>query len=200
MQQQYYPESYVSQQQNIQPQMQQVPLSQDEMYANIIQEERIKNLISQISPDNQLADIEMRIKGYRREIGTGQWIKIDPNAKEVHPMLVSRFISYLSSILNQNTSLSNLSENQINKIMKLIIEYIVDDLDANSDIYGIGSDYTERTRIGQIILNTVFMVLNRALNGSEARRMWGTLSVAESMMPDQQQKKSGFGEALKFWK
>lgn len=182
-----------------QPQYQQVPVSQDEMAATMIQEERIRNIISQINPDNQLFDIEMRIKGFRKDMMTNQWIKIDDSVPEPHPLLVSRFISYLSSILNQNTSMSNVSENQINKLMKLVIEYLVDDLDANAETYGIYSDYTERTRIGHIILNSVFMVLNRALNGQEARRMWGTLSLTESSSGEQQ-KKSGLIESLKFWK
>jgi len=140
----------------------------------------------------------MRIKGYRKDMMTQAWVKIDENSPEPNPLLVSRFISYLSSLLNQNTSISNLSENQINKLMALVIEYIVDDLDTNAETYGMISDFTERTRIGQIILNSVFMVLNRALNGQEAKRMWGTLNVTESMLPDQ--KRGGFLEALKFWK
>lgn len=179
---------------------QQVPVSQDEMYANMIQEERIKNVISQISPDNQLYEIEMRIKGYRKNIYTGGWEKISESTPEPSPLLVQRFVSYLSSLLNQNTSLSNFSELQVNKIMKLVIEYIVDDLNSNAEEYGLISSYTERTRIGHIILNSVFSVLNRALNGAEARRMWGTLSLTESSAMNQQQQKAGFLDALKFWK
>lgn len=179
----------------------QVPVSQDEMYANIMQEDRIKNVIAQISPDNQLYEIEMRIKNNRKNPYTGAWEKISENAKEPHPMLVQRFISYLSSLLNQNTSLSNFSEMQVNKIMKLVIEYIVDDLSANAEVYGLSSDYTERTRIGHIILNSVFSVLNRALNGSESRRMWGTLSLTESSATaGQPQQKGGIMNALQFWK
>lgn len=194
---QYYDDGYISSTQGYQ---QQVPVSQDEMYATMLQEERVKNIIAQISPDNQLYEIEMRIKGYRKDTRSGDWIKINPDAPEPNPLLVSRFISYLSSLLNQNTSLSNLSENQVNKLMKLVIEYIVDDLDANAEEYKIKSSYTERTRIGHIILNSVFMVLNRALNGQEARRMWGTLSVTESAIDQQARRGGGFLDALKFWK
>jgi hypothetical protein len=42
------------------------------------------------------------------------------------------------------------------------------------------------------------MVMTRALNGTEARRMWGSLSMNESL--NQQPQKGGFKEALKFWK
>lgn len=180
------------------PVAQQVPVSSDEMYANIIQEEKVKNVIAQISPENQLYELEMRIKGYRKNPSTNVWEKIDPKMKEINSELVSKYISYLSSILNQNTSLSNISENQVNKIMKGMIEWITDDLDIHAESYGLASNYSERTRIGQIMLNSTFMVLNRALNGQEARRMWGSLSLNENT--NQLPQKKGLGELLKVWK
>ncbi len=182
----------------LQGQTQEIPVTQDEMYANMMQEDRIKNVIAQISPDNQLYEIEMRIKGFRKNIYTGAWEKISEDVPEPHPILVQRFIAYLSSLLNQNTSLSNFSEMQVNKLMKLVIEYIVDDLNSNAEMYELSSDYTERTRIGHIILNSVFSVLNRALNGAEARRMWSALALTESSAMSPPQK--GMMEALKFWK
>jgi len=183
--------------QNIDPaHYEQVPVSQDEMYANIVNENRVQNLIAQISPDNQLYEIEMRIKGYKKNVFSGAWEKIDPKAPEPHPTLVSRYVSFISSILNQNTSLSNVDENQINKIMKISIEYLVDDLDANAEMYGLQTDYTERTRIGYMILNVLFMVLNRARNGMESSRMWKALNVTESGSMDQ---KKGAFDFMKFW-
>jgi len=175
----------------------QVPLSQDELYANVLNENRIQNIIAQISPDNQLYEIEMRMKGYKKNIYTGGWEKIDPNAPEPHSLLVSRYVAFISSILNQNTSLSNVSANQINKIMKITIEYVTDDLDANSNLYGLETDYTERTRLGYMMLNVLFLVLNRAKDGMESRRMWKALNVSETGSLDQ---KKGMFDFMKFWK
>lgn len=188
MEQQYYPEQAY----------QSVPVSQDELYANAIQEERVKNIIAQLDPDNQLKEIEMRIRGYKKNYFTQEWEKIDPDTPEPPKLLVMRFISYLSSIMNQNTTQGNLSEQQVNKLMWQTIEYISDELDANAQIYNLENNYTERTRIGHIILNSVFFVLSRALNGQEARRMWKSLSLNESF--NTSPPKSKFGEALKFWK
>lgn len=179
---------------------QHVPVGTDEIYANMAQEDRVKNIIAQVSPDSQLYEIEMRIKGYRKNQYTQQWERISPDAPEPHPLLVQRFVSYLSSILNQNTSLSNLTEKNINDIMGLVINYIVDDLSANSEIYGLTRDFTERTRLGHIILNSVFMVLSRALNGQESRRMWNTLSLTENNGMQGGGQKSGLMNALQFWK
>ena len=46
----------------------------------------------------------------------------------------------------------------------------------------------------------MFMVLNRALNGQEAKRMWGALSLNENINPNQNANKSKLASALQFWK
>jgi hypothetical protein len=187
-QQGYYPD----------PNYQTLPISQDELYANAIQEEKIKNVISQLDPENQLKEIEMRIRGYKKNTMTQDWEKIDEDSPEPPKLLIARFISYLSSIMNQNTTQGNLSEGQVNALMKLVINYISDELDSNAKLYALENNYTERTRIGHIILNSVFFVLSRALNGQEAKRMWKSLSLNESFSTAPQ--KSKLAEALKFWK
>jgi len=174
------------------------PVSSDEIYANVMQEERVKNIIAQTSPDNQLTDIEWRIKGYKKNIYTQQWEKIDLKFEEPSPVLVGRYITFLSSVLNDNTRFTNLDSGEINKIMNHIIEWLVDDIDVNAQEYKLGSNYTERTRICNILLSQVFLVLKRSQNGMESRRIWASISMNESI--NQQPKKAGLMEALKFWK
>lgn len=175
-----------------------IPVRSDEIYANMLQDDRVRNVIAQTSPDNQLIDIEWRIKGYKKNAFTGQWEKIDKNIPEPHPLLVGRYISFLSSLLSDNSRFTNLSSMEINKIMKLSIEYLTDDLDSHAEEYGLMSNYTERSRIGLMILNHTFFVLKRAENGMEARRVWNSLSVVENLnnMPQ----KKGLFDSLKFWK
>jgi hypothetical protein len=189
-----YPQEYSQQPY----QMQSVPISQDELYANAIQEDKIRNIISQLDPENQLKEIEMRIRGFKKNVLSSEWEKIDPDAPEPPKLLIERFISYLSSFMNQNTTQSNLSEGQINALMRLVIDYVSDELDSNAGLYNLENNYTERTRIGHIILNSTFFVLNRALNGQEAKRMWKSLSMTESFSGGQEKNK--MVEALKFWK
>ena len=176
---------------------QSVPVSSDELYANAVQEDKIKNIISQLDPENQLKEIEMRIRGYKRNVFTRDWKKIDPNSPEPPKLLISRFISYLSSIMNQNTTQGNLSDRQINALMAQAINYVADELDGNSTIYNLDNNYTERTRIGHIMLNSMFFTLNRSLNGQEAKRMWKAMSLQDNLT---QENKGKFSEALKFWK
>lgn len=175
-----------------------IPVTADELYATYLQEERVKNIISQISPDNQLLDLQWRIKGYIKNPVTQQWEKTNAKAPEPHPLLVARFISYLSSILNQNMSLSNLSSMEINKIMKSVIEWTIDDLRSNSEIYDIKNDYAERTRLAHILWNSTFATMKRALNGMESRRVFKALNVTENL--SQLPKKRGLLDYLKVWK
>jgi hypothetical protein len=181
-----------------QEQYQSVPVSPNELYANAMQEDKVKNIIAQLDPDNQLREIEMRIKGYKKNMLTQDWEKIDEDAPEPPKLLVSKFISYLGSFMNQNLTQSNLSEDQVNKIMKLVIEYISDELDSNEELYNLKDNYTEKTRIGDIIIVSTFAVLSRALNGQEAKRMWKALSLTESY--SSAPPKNKMIEALKFWK
>lgn len=173
------------------------PIHPNEIYANELQEERVKNVIAQTSPDILLAELEWRIKGYKKNLSTQTWDKISSDLKEPSQLLVSRYISYLSSLLNDNTRFTNLTDVEINKMMKLMIEYLTDDLDANSEEYGLGEDYTEMTRIAHIILNSTFVVLKRSQNGMESRRIWNALNMSETMNSMQQPQKKHFWE---FWK
>lgn len=170
----------------------------DEVNANLMFQEELKNIIAQISPDKQLYEIEMRIKGYRKNFTTMEWEKISKDVPEPNPLLIRNYVGFLSSILNQGTPVSNLTSLQINKIMKLIIEWLVDDLDNNGYDYGLSDNYTERTRIGLIILNSTFLTLSRSLNGVEARRMWNSLKLTESLN-EGEKKQGGVLSALKFW-
>jgi len=174
-----------------------MPITPNELYAQQLNEDKVKNIIAQISPSNQVEEIEMRIKGYKKNIYTGEWEKIGSIKSEIPEELINRYTSWLSSFMSLNTTLGNLSSTQLAMIMKNAIEWVVDDLDVNADKYGIEKDYTERTRIADMLLNSTFLVLNRSLNGAEARRFWSALSLTESSSFNPQQNKSDW---WKFWK
>jgi hypothetical protein len=173
-------------------------LDMNAIYADALKEEKITNILSQINPDNLLADIEYRIRGYKKNTLSGEWEKINPKSKDISDVMVGNFMSFLGSVLNQNTSMSNFSSGEINTIMDHIIEYIADDLTVNDKKYGIVGNYQEMSRIGNIISMTVFSVLKRAQNGMEARRVFSALRIQETLTQAPQQK--GLMDSLKFWK
>lgn len=167
------------------------------IYADTLREDKISNFIQQINPDNLLVDIEHRIRGEKKNPYTLQWEPISAGQKPMSEALVVNFVSFLGSILNQNTSLSHFTANEINNIMEVIIEYIRDDLTDNDEEYEIVGDYTEMTRIGNILCISVFATLKQALNGNLARRVFSSLKVSASLT---EEKKHGIKEAIQFWK
>ena len=185
-------------QRQVEQQQQQIDNDPNAVYADTMREDKITNILSQISPDNQLIDIAHRIRGEKKNPHTGEWELINPDQEPVNEEMVANFMSFLGSILNQNTSMSNFSPSEINNIMFMVTEFIQDDLDVNCRKYGIEGNYTEMTRIGMIVLNSVFTVLKRAQNGLEAGRIFKALRVTENLNPNPTNKR-GVVDALKFW-
>lgn len=179
-------------------QQEQIANDPNALYAEQMREEKITNILSQISPDTLLNEIEHRIRGEKKNEFTKVWEPISKDAPEISEEMVSKFMSFLSSILNQNTTMSNFSPQEINNLMQMVVRYVASDLDVNSEKYGIEGDYTEMTRIGMIIQNTVFTVLKRAQNGMEARRVFGAWKVTENL--NQANQKKGIMDTLSFWK
>lgn len=165
------------------------------LYADSMREEKTSNILQQINPDNLLTDIEHRIRGEKKNTFTGDWQPISSETQEISPLLVSNFISFLGSVLNQNTSMSNFSSSEINNLMEVITDWIKSDLMVHAKVYGIEGQYTEYDRIGFIILNNCFAVFKRALNGQESRRIFGIMKMTENTTAS----KGRFKDNFKFW-
>lgn len=173
----------------------QLDQSSDAMYAGMLREDKAGNILAQINPDNLLTDIEHRIRGEKKD-AAGAWVRIHADAEAVSEELVADFISFLGAILNQNTSMSNFKEQEINNMMEMITEWVVSHLVVNAERYGIEGNYTEYDRIGHIICATCFAVFKRALNGGESRKIFKMMRVTESTNP---QKGNKLMDTLKFW-
>jgi len=165
------------------------------LYAGGMLEEKVTNILSQINPDNLLTDIEHRIRGEKKDFN-GQWVRISPGSEPVSEELVATFISFLGAILNQNTSMSNFKEGEVNNMMEMITDWVRNDLVVNADKYGIKGDYTEYDRVAHIICATCFAVFKRALNGRESSRIFKMLRITETNNPQ----KNKFTDNLNFWK
>lgn len=168
------------------------------LYADSMREEKVANVIAQLDPSNLLEEIEHRLRGEKFNKSNQEWEPIGNISIAINEILISRLMSFLGSVLNQNTTLSNYSINEINNRMELVIDYIRDDLSDNDSEYNLEGDYTEMTRIGMIICETVSSVFRRALNGMESRRIFNALKVTESLT--QAPQKQTMKEALQFWK
>lgn len=159
-------------------------------------EENVTNILQQINPDNLLSDIEHRIRGEKKDY-TGEWVAISKTKHPVSEEMIGEFISFLGCILNQNTSMSNFTPQEINNLMDLIRNWVMQHLVVNADRYGIEGEYSEYDRIAHIMCATSFIVLKRAQGGKESLRIFKILKLTDSNNPGG--KKGGFMENFKFW-
>ncbi len=168
------------------------------VYADQLREERTANLLDQLNPDNLLTDIEHRIRGEKKDPYTKQWVPISVKySREINEQLISNFISFLGAILNQNTSMSNFTTNEINNMMTMIITYVKNDLTVNDEKYDIVGNWTEMDRIANIICLTCFSTFKQAMNGTFSRRVFGALKVSADLTQD---KKKSWKDAVAFWR
>ncbi len=178
-------------------QQQQIDNDPNAIYADTLRKEGTANLLDQLNPDNLLVDIEHRIRGEKKDPYSHQWVPISEGQKPISEKLVSNFISFLGSILNQNVSMSNFSSDEINNLMHMIVTWIGIDLDVNDEEYGIVGNYPEMWRIAHIISISCFSTFKQAMNGMLSKRIFGSLKV-DAHLTDTS--KSSMKDALSFWK
>lgn len=166
------------------------------IYADELREQKAANILAQLDPENLLTDIEHRIRGEMKDRFSGEWVKINKNIM-VSEVLVSNYMSFLGSIMNQNTTMSNYSQGEVNAMMENIIEFIKQDFVVNKEVYGLDDNYSEYNRIGFIILQSCSAVFKRSINGAESKRIFKMLKVNESVGSGKS--KGKFTDNFKFW-
>ncbi len=184
-------------QKQLQMQQEQIDGDPQQIYADSLREERTSNLLDQLNPDNLLVDVEHRIRGEKKNPFTKQWEPRTGASRIINEQLISNFMSFLGAILNQNVSMSNFSEREINNLMRIIISYVSNDLTTNDQKYGLSGDYTEMTRIANIICITCFATFKQALNGTLSRRVFGSLKLDASLTRNDNK---NWRDSLAFWK
>lgn len=165
---------------------------QPEVYSRIAQEERVSNFISQTSPTNSLTAINYMLRGYAYDDENKEWAHVSDGVPD---SIRLDFLQFITPDLSENVRMTNLSPEQINGMMKSVIEWIVDYLDIVADEHDLKEE--QMTKISLIMIKAIFYTLLRAQNGIERSKTFGSLSMGDNLnqSPLQQQKKSWFN----FW-
>lgn len=160
----------------------------DEIYSGIIQERKIENILEQLNPERLIVEIEFRLKGYKKNQFSRKWELIGLKEKQVSDELVSDILSILSGLLTNNTSVSNYTTDEINRIMATLIRGLIDIIREKSEVYNLEDNYAERDRVMLICLSTVFSTLKRAQGGLESKRLFASTQIKDPFPMNQPQK------------
>ena len=168
-------------------------------------ENTIDNLVEQINPAQIIDNLDHALKGeiYNKEKGI--WEMNSSKKPLVNDACRGSIISYISGILTNNTTMGIIDNNQLSNVMEEIIDSTTKSFVCNLEEFGFvaagdgfnkgeyenkGSPDTARmTRVSGMIYIVCFMVLSRALNGMESKKIFNSLSMTDSMgynpMPQQ---------------
>lgn len=156
-------------------------------------------LVAQTDPKHVIKEIEHQLRSEVEKPDKTGWEKVG------EPMLNDKGITDLlldiKSVVNQNTILSFLTEDEINKIIQEIGNKIVDKLTLNCKEYGI-ADRSKLDSIVDACLYPTYFALKRALKQSEKNWLHRTVFESIQSRPSPQelfrQREKGFFSRLGF--
>lgn len=151
-------------------------------------------IVEQTNPSHILEEIELKLKGYKMN-----W---DGSLKRVsEPLMnnrgIGRMLFILSSVVNQNTILSHLQDDEIGRLIVRVSDDIIDDLVLNWKEYDI-QDKILLDYIVDVVLIPSFLALKRAWRQNE--KNWLNRVVLESINSSPRQpvqKKASFFDRFK---
>lgn len=176
----------------------------DDEYASVMREERVRTLLTEIDPSNQVDSIIQRIRGYRFNKETDMWER-RPNSAKISENFIGKVEYVLSEELCLNTTFSNLQPADVNKIMGLLIDIMVSDVTVHGREYiveidnkkfNLADDHNLKELVLYGIFSSVYKAMRRAINGTEAKRFFGSLRMNETISAPSS-KKTGILEAVK---
>lgn len=166
MQQEYYNQQTLQQQQM----SNQMNMNAPYMYEQHQQNQAV--LVEQTNPNHVIEEVELSLRGYER--------KYDGTLKKVsEPLMnelgIARIRTMMKGIVNQNTILSHLEENQISKLIIQFSDDLIDDLTLNWKEYGM-MDKIMLDYVHDIVVFPAYLALQRAL-GQNEKNWLGKISV-----------------------
>jgi len=197
-----------------QPPYEEVPMSQGQQQyyppMNYTSEEEIKNIVGQIDPTHILDNMNHSLKGEYYNKEQGVWEKIGDEL--VNNACRGWIISYFTSLMNNASTMGIISEKQFSFLMEGIIDAVTREFRCNLEKFGFvpeglgykekryenkGTPDTSRMKsISEMIFQRAFIIYSRSIQGSENKRVFKSLTMADQGGYGQPQEKKGWMNRL----
>ena len=162
----------------------------------------ISNIVDRIDPALIIDNLDHALKGefFSKEIN--RWV-MNPGGKPmVNSACRGALISYVTGVLNNNSTLSIINEKQLSYLMESVIESITRMFITRLEEFGFvepGPGFAEGRYLNRgtpdsarmtmtlnMVLGILYLTYARALNGMESRKLFGSLSMNDAMHYQQQ--------------
>lgn len=178
--------------------------SQMPMYST--PESSISNIVGQIDPNTIIDNLNHSLKGEFYDKEKGLWIMNSSGIPLVNDACRGFIISYVTGIMNNNSTMGIITQQQLGFIMESIIEDLGKEFVCNLERFGFvppgpgyknnsyenkGSPESSRmSSVSNMIFRAVFSCYTRSLNGMESKKIFSSLRMADSLEFNPQQQQS----------
>ena len=170
---------------------------------NYTSEEEIKNIVGQIDPTHILDNLNHALKGEYFNKEQGMWEKVGEEL--VNDACRGWIVSHFTTLMNNASTMGIISELQFSFLMEGIINTVTREFRCNLEKFGFveqgagykikryenkGTPDTSRMNsIAEMIFQRAFIIYSRSIAGSENKRVFKSLTMADQGGYQQQQEK-----------
>ena len=165
----------------------------------------ISNIVGQIDPTTIVDNLNHALKGEMFDKERGLWI-MNPSGKPLVNDACRGFItSYMTAVLNNNTTMGIITQQQLGFLMESVIQNIGREFVSNLEEFGFvppgpgynikcfenkgTPDSSRMVSISDLIYRTCFLCYTRSLNGMESKKIFSSLNMTDGLnfKPEQPQ-------------
>ena len=168
-----------------------------------IPEGSISNIVGQIDPNTIVDNLNHSLKGELFDKGKGLWIMNPSGVPLVNDSCRGYIISYITGVMNNNSTMAIISQQQLGYLMESVIEEINKEFVCNLERFGfvpagVGfdnicymnkgtPDSARMDSVSGMIYRAVFSCYTRSLNGMESKKIFSSLKMSDGLNFNPQQ-------------
>jgi len=157
------------------------------------------SLVEQTNPKDVLKEIEMTLKGAVYNSLKEEWVIDENSSPIVNDLGINSLMADARGIINQNTILSNLTTEEISKMIIRLGRSIKNKIKMNWKEFDIDKSNLDTAIFS--VTDPAFTALKRAMGEGEKRFLKTSVRAVESWTQNAtQQAPSATSEKLKFWR
>lgn len=168
----------------------------------------ISNIVGQIDPSTIVDNLNHSLKGEFYDKEKGLWIMNPSKEPLVNDACRGFIISYVTGIMNNNSTMAIITQQQLGFLMESVIEDIGKEFVCNLERFGFvpaGAGYvhacyenkgtpdsSRMSSVSNMVIRAVFSCYTRSLNGMESKKIFSSLNMTDGLNFQPQQQESGW--------
>lgn len=167
----------------------------------------ISNIVGQIDPQTIVDNLNHSLKGEYYDKEKGLWVMNPSEEPLVNDACRGFIISYITGVLNNNSTMAIITQQQLGFLMESIIEEVGREFVCNLERFGfvpegVGykngyyenkgtPDSSRMSSVSGMIFRAVFSCYTRSINGMESKKIFSSLNMTDGLNFDTQPPKDG---------